>query len=103
MHTYVCPKCSAIQDSARMPPKYLWSSVYTFRCQNCATMLRLAPLRRRWVGYAAFPIMLAIYVPAQTYSRPAFRVAFFVSIGVGVCTLLVQTWIPLDVVVHSDE
>ena len=41
-----CPKCGVTLDRRRMPPRYPWTLVYTFRCQSCATMLRWDMSRR---------------------------------------------------------
>ena len=103
MRTYVCPKCFAIQETTQMPPTYLWSSTYTFRCQNCATMLRLAPLLRRWVGYPVLAIMLAVLVAASNLPSPTYEFVLVTVVGGLACAVLATTWIPLDVVVHSDE
>ncbi|MBC7820429.1 MAG: hypothetical protein IAG10_26390, partial [Planctomycetaceae bacterium] len=85
MRTYTCPKCSAIQENMRMPPKYLWSTAYIFRCQNCATMLRLAPLRRRWVAFPSLTIMLVVLVTTRDIPSPAYEVVFFTVVGGWAC------------------
>lgn len=58
---YICPKCGATQKPSLMPAWNPWMVYYTFRCQSCATMLRL--YNSRWA-----PVIALALIPFATIS-----------------------------------
>ncbi len=107
---YVCPKCETVQDVPRLPPWYPWRLHYTFRCQTCATMLRLhrsqsAVICARVVSTAMVGLFCSLWEELPTDLPLIPRTLFHLAILVGLMLLCLATWIPpqCQPVVHSDE